>query len=219
MISCHQVSKAYTTNNNTVVIYDKLDRSVKSWDIVAIMWPSGSGKSTLLNLISWLDVPDKGFVKVWETNISALSEDDRTRWRSQNIGFIFQQFYLVPNLTIEDNIELVIDITKNKRRFTTDEILQKVWLWWYNKRYPHQLSGWEQQRVAIARSFVADLPILLADEPTGNLDSTNTVTIMDLMISLQKESNTTIIIITHNPQVASYCNTKYTLQNWKLLVQ
>ncbi|MEF2176059.1 MAG: ABC transporter ATP-binding protein [Candidatus Absconditabacteria bacterium] len=219
MISCHQVSKAYTTNNNTVVIYDKLDRSVKSGDIVAIMGPSGSGKSTLLNLISGLDVPDKGFVKVGETNISALSEDDRTRWRSQNIGFIFQQFYLVPNLTIEDNIELVIDITKNKRRFTTDEILQKVGLGGYNKRYPHQLSGGEQQRVAIARSFVADLPILLADEPTGNLDSTNTVTIMDLMISLQKESNTTIIIITHNPQVASYCNTKYTLQNGKLLVQ
>lgn len=219
MILCHQVSKAYTTNNNTVVIYDKLDRSVESWDIVAIMWPSGSGKSTLLNLISWLDTPDHWFVKIWQDNISALSEDARTRWRSQNVGFIFQQFYLVPNLTIQDNIDLVIDITKIKRRFSTDDILKRVWLWWYNNRYPHQLSGWEQQRVAIARAFVAELPILLADEPTGNLDSTNTVMIMDLMISLQKESKTTIVIITHNPNVASYCNTKYKLESWKLLLQ
>ncbi len=217
MLSCHQLSKAYTTNNSTVTIYDKLDRSVKTGSSVAIMWPSGSGKSTLLNLISGLDTPDHGSVSFWKTIISDLGEDERTRWRSQHVGFIFQQFHLIPNLTIEDNIDLVIDIAQIERRFSTDEILKKVWLAWYNKRYPHQLSGWEQQRVAIARAFVAKLPLLLADEPTGNLDHTNAVLIMDLMMKLQQESDTTIIIITHDPQVAKYADIQYTLNNWKLI--
>lgn len=219
MLSCNQLSKAYTTNNTTVTIYDKLDRSIKTGSSVAIMWPSGSGKSTLLNLISGLDIPDHGSVSFWKTIISDLGEDERTRWRSQHVGFIFQQFHLIPNLTIEDNIDLVIDIAQIERRFSTDEILKKVWLAWYNKRYPHQLSGWEQQRVAIARAFVAKLPLLLADEPTGNLDHTNAVLIMDLMMKLQQESETTIIIITHDPQVAKYADIQYTLNNWKLIQQ
>jgi len=219
MISCHQLSKSYITNNNKIIIYDNLDWSVNYWDSVAIMWPSWSGKSTLLNLISWLDVPDNWFVSFWNKNISELSEDDRTIWRSKNVGFIFQQFHLIPNLNIEDNIELVIDITNVDRRFETKEILEKVWLWWYEKRYPHQLSGWEQQRVAIARAFVAKLPLLLADEPTWNLDHNNAILIMDLMMNLQKEFKTTIIIITHDPQVSLYCNTRYKLQNWKLHLQ
>ena len=217
MLSCHQLSKSYTTNNTTVTIYDKLDRSVKTGSSVAIMWPSGSGKSTLLNIISGLDIPDHGSVSFWKTIISDLWEDERTRWRSKHVGFIFQQFHLIPNLTIEDNIDLVIDIAQIERRFSTDEILAKVWLTGYNKRYPHQLSGWEQQRVAIARAFVAKLPLLLADEPTWNLDHTNAVIIMDLMMQLQKESETTIIIITHDPQVANYAQQQYTLHEGLLI--
>ena len=217
MLSCHSLTKSYTTNNQTITIYDQLDRSVASGETVSIMWPSGSGKSTLLNLISGLDTPDNGSVSFWKTIISDFGEDARTSWRSKHVGFIFQQFHLIPNLTIEDNIDLVIDIAQVARRFSTDEILTKVWLSGYNKRYPHQLSGWEQQRVAIARAFVGQLPLLLADEPTGNLDHTNAVMVMDLMMSLQRDTNMTIIIITHDPQVANYAQTKYTLKDGKLI--
>lgn len=217
MISCTNLTKSYTTNHQTVTIYDQLNRSVASGETVSIMWPSGSGKSTLLNLISGLDTPDNWSVNFDKTIISDLSEDARTRWRSKHVGFIFQQFHLIPNLTIADNIDLVIDISQVPRRFSTDEILAKVWLKGYNDRYPHQLSGGEQQRVAIARAFVGQLPLLLADEPTGNLDHTNAVMIMDLMMSLQQDTNMTIIIITHDPHVAAYAKTKYVLQDGKLV--
>jgi putative ABC transport system ATP-binding protein len=181
------------------------------------MWPSGSGKSTLLNLISGLDTPDHGSVLSWKTIISNLGEDARTRWRAQHVAFVFQQFHLIPNLTIADNIDLVIDISQVQRRFSTEEILNKVGLAGYGARYPHQLSGGEQQRVALARAFVGKLPLLLADEPTGNLDHTNAVMIMDLMMSLQHDTNMTIVIITHDPQVAAYAQIQYTLQDGKLV--
>lgn len=217
MISCHNVSKSYSANNQKTVIYDQLDRSVQEWSTVSIMWPSGSGKSTLLNLISGLDIPDSWSLKIYNTVISDLNEDDRTRWRAQHVWFIFQQFYLIPNLTITENIDLVIDISQVERRFSTAEILHKVWLTKYGTRYPHQLSWWEQQRVAVARAFVGKVPLLLADEPTGNLDHTNAIAIMDLMMSLQKDSKTTIIIITHDPQVAAYAQIQYKLEDGKLL--
>ena len=171
----------------------------------------------MLNLISGLDVPDSGSLEIEKTIISDLGEDARTRWRAQHVAFIFQQFHLIPNLTIADNIDLVIDISQVERRFSTEEILDKVGLAGYGARYPHQLSGGEQQRVAVARAFVGKLPLLLADEPTGNLDHTNAVMIMDLMISLQQDANTTIVIITHDPQVAAYAQIQYTLQDGKLV--
>ena len=170
-------------------------------------------------MISGLDTPDSGSVEVDNVILSDLSEDNRTRRRAKNVGFIFQQFHLIPNLTVEDNIDLVIDIAQIERRFTTDEILAKVGLGGYNKRYPSQLSGGEQQRIAIARAFVGKLPLLLADEPTGNLDHTNAVIIMDLMMQLQQEAKTTIIIITHDPDVAAYAQHHYTLHNGKLITK
>lgn len=217
MISTTNLSKSFTTNWQTVVIYDKLNWSITEWSSVAIMWPSGSGKSTLLNLISGLDIPDDGEMIIWSTNVSILSEDERALRRSKNIAFIFQSFHLIPNLTVEENIDLVIDIAQVQRRFTTSEILTKVWLSGYEKRYPHQLSGWEQQRVAIARAFVWQLPILLADEPTGNLDHRNALHIMELMMGLQRESGVTIIIITHDATMAKYADTIYELSDGQLL--
>ena len=216
MINCHSVSKSYTTNSQTSIIYHKLDWSVKSWSSVAIMWPSWSGKSTLLNMLSWLDLPDSGEITIDWDLITSMSEDDRTRWRSRHIAFIFQQFHLIPNLTVQDNIDLVIDISGVERRFSTDEILRKVWLSWYESRYPYQLSGGEQQRVAIARAFVWQLPILLADEPTWNLDHRNAVIIMDLMMQLHRELGTTVVIITHDTAVASYAQTQYILTDGSL---
>lgn len=217
MISCTNLTKSYTTNWQQVVIYDQLDWSVEQWSSVAIMWPSWSGKSTLLNMISGLDLPDSGEITIQWTMITDLSDDERTRWRSQHIGFIFQQFHLIPNLTVAENIDLVIDIAQVDRRFGTDEILDKVWLAGYGSRYPWQLSGGEQQRVAVARAFVGQLPILLADEPTGNLDHHNAVIIMDLMMQLHRESDTTVIIITHDPQVAAYAQTQYQLTDGDLV--
>ena len=221
MIRCEQVSKSFSSNGQTVQIYKDLDRSVEQGRSVAIMGPSGSGKSTLLNLLSWLDTPDSGKIFVGNENINALSEDQRTIWRASHIGFVFQQFHLIPNLTVEDNIDLVIDIwnsvSKISRRYATSEILAKVGLSGYEKRYPHQLSGGEQQRVAIARAFVAQLPIILADEPTGNLDHANAVMIMDLLMSLQKESAVTVIIITHDAMVADYAEKKYELVEGELV--
>ena len=219
MITCSNLSKSYTTNEQQVIIYDQLDRSVEQWTSVAIMWPSWSGKSTLLNMISWLDLPNSGDITIQWTTITDLSDDERTRWRSQHIGFIFQQFHLIPNLTVAENIDLVIDVSWVERRFGTDEILNKVWLGGFGSRYPWQISGWEQQRVAVARAFVWQLPILLADEPTGNLDHRNAVIIMDLMMQLHRESDTTVIIITHDPQVADYAQTQYQLTDGDLIVQ
>lgn len=219
MLSCTNLTKSYTTNNQKVVIYNKLDRVVESWSSVAIMGPSGSGKSTLLNMISGLDIPDSGSIQHNNIVISDLSEDKRTERRAKHVGFIFQQFHLIPNLTVEDNIDLVIDIAQIERRFSTDAILQKVGLTGYNKRYPHQLSGGEQQRVAVARAFVGKLPLLLADEPTGNLDHTNALMIMDLMMQLQQEAQTTIVIITHDPEVASYAQKQYVLSDGILIKQ
>lgn len=211
MITCNKINKYYTTNSQTSVIYHQLDWNVAKWSSVAIMWPSWSGKSTLLNMLSWLDLPNSGEITVDGDAITAMSEDERTRWRSRHIAFIFQQFHLIPNLTVQDNIDLVIDISWVARRFSTEEILDKVWLVGYGSRYPHQLSGGEQQRVAIARAFVWQLPILLADEPTGNLDHRNAVIIMDLMMQLHRELGTTVVIITHDPAVASYAQTQYVL--------
>jgi putative ABC transport system ATP-binding protein len=216
MISTSNLSKSFTTNGDKVIIYNNLNWSVKEGSSIAIMGPSGSGKSTLLNMISGLDVPNKGDLVVWSTRVSSLSEDERTLWRSKNIAFIFQSFHLIPNLTIKDNIDLVIDIAQIERRFTTGEILNKVWLSGYENRYPHQLSGWEQQRVAIARAFVGKQPILLADEPTGNLDHKNAYIIMDLMMGLHKESGTTVIIITHDPVVANYAQQQFELIDGEL---
>jgi putative ABC transport system ATP-binding protein len=216
MISCTNLSKSFSSNGQTTHIYKNLTRSVEQGTSVAIMGPSGSGKSTLLNMISGLDTPDAGEIFVWNDLISAMSEDERTIWRARHIGFVFQQFHLIPNLTVAENIDLVIQISKIPRRYRTDEILDKVWLSGYASRYPHQLSGWEQQRVAIARAFVGQLPILLADEPTGNLDHKNAVMIMDLMMSLQKESGVTIIIITHDRMVAEYAEKRYELRDGEL---
>lgn len=217
MISTTNLSKSFTTNWQTVVIYDKLNRSITEWSSIAIMWPSGSGKSTLLNMISWLDIPNDGEMIIWDTIVSSLSEDERTLRRSKHIAFIFQSFHLIPNLTVEENIDLVIDIAQIERRFTTAEILSKVWLSGYETRYPHQLSGWEQQRVAIARAFVWQLPILLADEPTGNLDHRNAHHIMELMMGLQRESGVTIVIITHDPAVAKYADEQFELMEGELV--
>ena len=149
-------------------------------------------------------------------DITSLSKDQMIEWRGQNIAFSFQAFELIPNLTAEENIDLVLDISHAKRRYTTDIILEKVGLKGKGKRYPKELSGGEQQRLAIARAFVADVPYLFADEPTGNLDETNATRIMDLIDVLHQETGNTIVMITHDPDIAKRADRIYKLQGGSL---
>lgn len=219
MITFTGVSKSFSTPEGNISILDTVSLTFEAWTFSCIMWPSGTGKTTFLNLIAGLESPQQWSISVQWTDISTLSDDQKTRFRGEHISFIFQQFYLLPQLTVEENIDLVIELNKLERRFTTAEILQKVGLGNRAHAYPSTLSGGEQQRVAIARAFAGKTPILLADEPTGNLDQTTAYKIMDLMRSLQQEVGNTIIMITHDPHMASYAQQLYTFENHQLHLQ
>ncbi len=214
MIKIKKLSKSYPK----VKIFGDLNLEVSSWEIVSILWPSGSGKSTLLNLISWLDRDFSWKVEILWKNISQIKLDEKmTSFRGRNISFIFQNFNLIDNLTVEENIDLVLDINKIKRNYKTKEILKLVWLEDKNKQYPFNLSWWEKQRVAIARAFIWNSKLLLADEPTGSLDEKNTKNIALLIKRLNKKTKNTIILITHDLEVAKIWDKIFELKNYKLI--
>lgn len=199
-----------------VEIFRDLDITIESWEFIAIMWPSGRWKTTLLNMVSWLDRSFSWDIKVMWTLISSLSDKELTAFRWKHISYIFQDFNLIDNLTVEENIDLIIDINKTKRRFTTDQILEKVGLITKKHQYPFLLSGGEKQRVAIARAFVSDTKIILADEPTGSLDEKNANNIMNILTDLWKNSWVTIIMITHASDVAWFSQLRYELVDYTL---
>ncbi len=219
MISLQGISKTYHTKNDTVTLFTDLDWQIEQGDFVALMWASGAGKSSVLSLIAGIIKPDNGKIFLGDTDITMLSTDQIIEYRGKNIAFIFQAFELIPNLTVEENIDLVLDISRADRRYSTSDILEKVGLPWKGSRYPSELSGGEQQRVAIARAFVADVPYLLADEPTGNLDEVNAMKIMDLIDLLHKETKNTIIMITHDADIASRADSVYKLHSGKINLQ
>ena len=212
-----QIKKLCKNYWNTQIFKD-LNLQIKSWEIVCLIWPSWSWKSTLLNLISWIDRKYTWDINIWNTNIAGIESDTQiTKFRWTNISFIFQNFNLIENLTVEENIDLVIDINKIERNYSTKEILQLVWLENKIHEYPFNLSGWEKQRVAIARAFIWNNKILLADEPTGSLDEENTKNICMLIKKLNKITKNTIIIITHDPQVAKIWDITYELKDYSLI--
>lgn len=213
MIHLTDIVKKYTSTEWDINIFNKMSLDIPQWSFVAIMWPSGSWKSTLLNLLSWLDKPNSGTIKVADTSFDAMSDDQITAWRWKHISFIFQSFHLLPHLTVEENINLSVQLNNLERRYTTDEILEKVGLTERKKAYPFTLSWWEQQRVAIARAFVWQTPILLADEPTGNLDENTAQRIIELIASLHKDTWTTIVMITHDERIAQKAQVRYRLHN------
>ena len=214
MISFTNIYKSFETPAGEIQILKDMSRDVPSWDFFALMWPSGAWKSTILNLIAGLESPTAWELIVDNTNITNYTLDQKTIYRWRNISFVFQQFHLLPQLTVEENIDLVIELNGLERRFTTSEILMKVGLGGREKDYPSILSGGEQQRVAVARAFVAQTPILLADEPTGNLDQLSAKAIMDLMVSLHQEVKNTIVMITHDRHIANYADHIYTLKDF-----
>ncbi len=219
MIQLKNIAKSYTSRGEVVELFTDLSWQVDEGAWVALMGASGAGKSSLLSMIAGILTPDAGHIFLWVQDITVLTVDERTVLRGQNIAFIFQAFELIPNLTVSENIDLVLDISHAPRRYETDEILEKVGLAGKWQRYPNELSGGEQQRVAIARAFVSRVPYLFADEPTGNLDEKNAERIMELIRTLHEETQNTIIMITHDKGIASHADKVYRLSGWELTLE
>lgn len=219
MIQLQNIAKSYISRGEVVELFTDLSWQVDEGAWVALMGASGAGKSSLLSLIAGILTPDKGSIYLVDTDITALTRDEMTSYRGTHIAFIFQAFELIPNLTVEENIDLVLDISHAPRRYETDEILEKVGLAGKWQRYPNELSGGEQQRVAIARAFVSRVPYLFADEPTGNLDERNAERIMELIRTLHEETKNTIIMITHDKGIASHADKIYRLSGGELKLE
>ena len=219
LIELRDASKYYEMGDNLVKALDCINISIDKGDFVAIMGPSGSGKSTAMNLTGSLDLTSKGDIYLGEENIETLEESDLAQLRGKKIGFIFQQFNLIPNLTAKENIMLPMlfqGIDESDRSERAEKLLKMVELTDREDHYPNQLSGGQQQRVAIARSLANDPEILLADEPTGNLDSVTGDKVMTFLDNLNKQGRT-IIIVTHDPNLArKHAKKLYSLRDGKV---
>ncbi len=205
LISVQNVSKSYWRDKLEIPVLNNITIDVEQGEFLALMGPSGSGKTTLLNLIAGIDKPSKGKIIVNGTDISNLGESALAKWRANNVGFIFQFYNLIPVLTAFENVELPLLLTKlskSQRRKQVETALNLVGLGDRMSHYPKQLSGGQEQRVAIARAIVTDPVLLVADEPTGDLDRTSAEEILTLMERLNKEFQKTIIMVTHDPHAA-----------------
>jgi putative ABC transport system ATP-binding protein len=205
IVEVKNVSKSYRRGDRVVPVLEEINLEVGEGEFLALMGPSGSGKSTLLNLIAGLDQVDGGTITVGGVDITSLSESDLAAWRSAHVGFIFQFYNLIPVLTAFENVELPLLLTGLPRKERKDHValaLRVVNLEARMDHRPSQLSGGEQQRVAIARAIVTDPTLLVADEPTGDLDRVSAEEVLDLMERLNRESGKTILMVTHDPRAA-----------------
>jgi putative ABC transport system ATP-binding protein len=205
IVQIRGVSKAYRRDSNTVPVLQNISLDVPAGEFLGLMGPSGSGKTTLLNLIAGIDRPDSGQVSVAGTDVTTLSESQLAKWRATHIGFVFQFYNLIPVLTAYENVELPLlltPLTKKQRREHVETALTLVGLADRVGHYPRQLSGGQEQRVAIARAIATDPTILVADEPTGDLDRKSAEEILTLLERLNKEFQKTIVMVTHDPHAA-----------------
>ena len=205
MINVTNVSKSYHRDKIEIPVLSNITISIPEGEFLALMGPSGSGKTTLLNLIAGIDKPDRGSITVGDTEITSLNETDLAKWRSNHVGFIFQFYNLLPVLTAFENVELPLLLTslgKAERRRQVETALKLVGLGDRMGHYPRQLSGGQEQRVAIARAIVTDPTVLVADEPTGDLDKVSAGDVMTLLERLNKEFKKTIVMVTHDPRAA-----------------
>ena len=219
-VEVQTVRKIYKRDTQEIVVLDGLSLSVPEGEFVALMGPSGSGKTTLLNLIARIDRPTSGKVIVSGTDVTALSEGALAKWRSRNIGFIFQFYNLIPVLTAVENVELPLLLTKlskKQRRERAMTALKVVGLADRSHHYPRQLSGGQEQRVAIARAIVADPTLILLDEPTGQLDSKSSDEVLELLRRLNEEFHKTIMVVTHDAKAAERAKTVLHLEKGVLL--
>ena len=218
MIELRAVSKTVTSGTEPLTILHPLTTTIDQGQFVAIVGPSGSGKSTLLGLLAGLDAPTSGSVVIDGVDITSLGEDALAKLRGEKIGFVFQFFHLIPSLTAHENVAVPMEIrgTPNPG-VRARALLEEVGLTGRAHHYPSQLSGGEQQRVALARALANDPPILLADEPTGNLDSTNGRVIMEMLRRIHESRNATLILVTHDQELAAMADTRISLRDGRVV--
>ena len=203
MLRANALSKTYNSGGRDLTVLKNITFTLEPGGFLAIVGPSGSGKTTLLGLLAGLDRPTTGTVHLDGHDLGQMSEDARARLRGEKVGFVFQSFQLIPTLTARENIEVPLELLGQDAGPRADELLARVGLADRGHHYPVQLSGGEQQRVAMARAFANDPRILFADEPTGNLDRANGQTVVDLLIELNRDHGTTLVLVTHDLELAA----------------
>jgi putative ABC transport system ATP-binding protein len=222
LIECRQLTRSYRKGASTITPLDHLDLDVEAGTFLALMGPSGSGKTTLLNLIAGIDRPTSGSLRVAGVELSSLSRSKLAAWRSEYIGYVFQLYNLVPVLTAYENVELPLllhSLNAKQRHEKVALALDLVGLADRHDHYPRQLSGGQEQRVAIARAIVTDPRIIVADEPTGDLDATSAASVMQLLKRLNTELGKTLVMVTHDPKVAAHAGMTLHLEKGKLAEQ
>jgi putative ABC transport system ATP-binding protein len=219
-IEAKNLSRVYRKGDQTITPLQDLCLQVNKAEFIALMGPSGSGKTTLLNLIAGVDSPSSGTLRVGDTHVEHLNRDQLTRWRSENVGYIFQLYHLLPVLSAYENVELPLllsTMNKKSRRDRVEEVLEQVGLLDRQDHRPKELSGGQEQRVAIARALVTNPPLIVADEPTGDLDRESADEILNLLEQLSKEHEKTIVMVTHDPKAAERANSVLELEKGRLL--
>jgi putative ABC transport system ATP-binding protein len=214
MIEVKDITKSYGNNENRSQVLKGISLKIESGDFTVILGASGSGKSTFLNVISGLEKPDSGSILYDSQDITLLPDDELTEFRRKNIGFIFQQYYLLPNMTIDKNVKMGADLAENQ---DYKAILSAVGLSDKLQKYPSELSGGEQQRVSVARALAKKPRVLFLDEPTGALDEETGRQVLDYICALQKEYHFTIVMVTHNSNIAEMANTVVRMNSGKLI--
>ena len=218
IVSVEHVFKSVTDSTGTLDILRDIDFTLAPQETAAILGASGSGKSTLLSIIAGLDTPTRGTVKLAGHDLFAMDEDERAALRAQKVGFVFQSFQLMGNLSALENVMLPLELAGRKdSRKTAMQMLERVGLSQRLGHYPKVLSGGEQQRVALARAFVVEPAVLLADEPTGSLDFATGETVMELMFDLNRERGTTLVMVTHDSAIAERCSRRITIEAGRLV--
>ena len=219
-IHCHELSRVYRRGENEIRPLWKLDLAIEEGSFVALMGPSGSGKTTLLNLLAGIDRPTDGELWIDGTNVAKLSRSQLADWRAHNIGYIFQLYNLVPVLSAYENVELPLlihAVSRSERHRRVSQALELVGIADRHDHYPRQLSGGQEQRVAIARAIVTDPRILLADEPTGDLDQESSQSIMELLSQLNQQLGKTLVMVTHDPETTQHAHRVLQLQQGKVV--
>ena len=220
LVSCRQLTKSYHKGDSLVTPLENLDLDLPRGHFLALMGPSGSGKTTLLNLIAGIDTPTAGEIIIDGLDISRMSRGQLTKWRAKNVGYIFQLYHLIPVLTAYENIELPLlnrPMSKAERRQRVANVLELVNLSDRADHFPRQLSGGQEQRVAIARALVVDPPLLVADEPTGDLDAKAATQILELLQTLGQQLHKTIVMVTHDAKAAAYADQVLHLEKGQLV--
>lgn len=218
-IQVKELSQRVADANGLLTILNNINFSIPQGQSVAITGPSGSGKSTLLGLMAGLDTPTTGSVMMLDEDLFAMNEDGRAAMRAKSVGFVFQSFHLLPNLTALENVMLPLELAGVSAMTPAREMLEQVGLLHRLNHYPATLSGGEQQRVSLARAFVQKPALLFADEPTGSLDEVTGARIIELMFSLHREFGTTLVLVTHDLQLAAQCSRQLVLQAGELLTE